>query len=176
MLLWSYQLHLLSSKAYNFFRDSVLVLPCQSYPRRLTSCLSLSSNLALDTNSHLAYLKNKVSELEPNSKFVSLLIDKIYVEPNICYKGDTIQGFAGNNPKKKAKTVQAFMLSSLLSKKNTDIVALAPMINSKAADLKEITLKVLDLVHTIGYKVVCMISDNNRINRNMFGFLCNGKM
>jgi len=42
--------------------------------------------------------------------------------------------------------------------------------------LKELTLKVITIVEKAGFKVVCLISDNNRINGNMFAALCNGSI
>jgi len=67
------------------------------------------------------------------------------------------------------------MISSLFSK-DRDIVALIPVVNMTAAYLKEITVKVLSAVHQSGFIVLCLISDNNRVNRNMFTALCNGDL
>jgi len=45
-----------------------------------------------------------------------------------------------------------------------------------AAFLEESTRKVVALVEKARYKVVALISDNNRINRNMFEKLCGGNL
>ena len=68
MLLWSYCMILFSSKAYNCLRKSVWTLPNESYIRRLSSCLSMTSRLESDINSHVAYLENKADQLEPTRK------------------------------------------------------------------------------------------------------------
>ena len=67
------------------------------------------------------------------------------------------------------------MISSVLSQ-DKDVVALVPVINMTAFYLKEIAAKVLILVHAAGYIVLSLISDNNRINRNMFTMLCGGTL
>lgn len=78
-----------------------------------------------------------------------------------------------NNNKMEAAIVQAFMLSSLFAD-NKDIVSLIPVRNLTAEHLHLYTLKVLELLNKCGYFVVCLISDNNLINRNMFTMMCGG--
>ena len=65
------------------------------------------------------------------------------------------------------------MIALVLSK-NTDVVALIPALNLNTTSLKEMTS--LNIVHGAGYRVECLISDNNRINRNMFTALCNDNL
>ena len=69
------------------------------------------------------------------------------------------------------------MISSIPYSKK-DMAALIPIRNLTAAYLHEFTLKAIDIVEKAGYRVVCLISDNNRINRNMFALMCrpNGSM
>ena len=160
MLLWSYHMILFSSKAYNFLRKSVLTLPNESYIRRLSSCLSMTSRLESDIKSHVAYRKNKADQLEPHEKVVNLLLDETHVEQNASFKGGSIQGFASICSSQSATTVQAFMISSVLSN-DKDVVALVPVINLTAFYLKGIAVKVLNLVHAAGYSVLSLISDNN---------------
>ena len=38
------------------------------------------------------------------------------------------------------------------------------------------TLKVITMLESAGYEVFCLISDNNRVNRNMFADLCGGDL
>lgn len=143
-----------------------MTLPDVSYLRRLTSCLSMSSNDGVDNELHVTFLRNKGKHLDAHEKIVSLLLDEIHVQPNSSFKGGNIRGFARNSPHEAATTVQAIVISSILSK-NKDVVSLVPVTNLNASYLYEMTLKVLRLVHEAGYRVVCLISDNNRINRNM---------
>jgi hypothetical protein len=135
----------------------------------------MSSKLDSDTNSHLAYLKNKAKHMDPHQRLVTLMIDEIHVEPITSFKAGNLQGFACNSPTQQATTVQAFMMASVLSK-DRDIVSLIPVINMTAAYLKEITVTVLRAVHNAGFTVLSMISDNNRVNRNMFTMLCDSDL
>ena len=107
---------LFSSNACNFLLKSVLTLPNESYIRHLSSCLSMTSRLESDINSHVAYLKNKADQLEPHENIVNLLLNEIHVEQKASFKGGSIQGFASSYPSQPATTVQAFMISSVRSK------------------------------------------------------------
>ena len=106
-----------------------------------------------------------------------LMMDEIYVSPKVAYKGGNLQGFATNVGASadavEASTVQAYMISSVFSK-NKDVVALQPVKNLETSFLHDSLIKVLKMIENIGYKVVCMISDNNRINRNVFTSICGG--
>ena len=132
-LLWACRLFLHSAKAYEFVRKTYLVLPHQSYLRRLTSFLSSSSRFKIDGNAEqLQYLKSKAKHLDHHQRLVNLLLDEIHVEPSTSFKGGNLVGFAVNQPQQQATTVQAFMISSLLSC-DKEVVALVPVFNITAA-------------------------------------------
>ena len=169
----AFHLMCLSSSSYNHLRESLLHLPHPSYLRKLTKTLNVS-NEPFD-NGNLSYLKNKFASLAGHEKIVTLLLDEIHVAPQTKYKAGVITGLASNVENDEATTVQAFMIQSLLSNKK-DIVALIPVKNLNMSYLKECTVKILELLETIGYKVLCCISDNNRVNRNMFTDFCNGHL
>ena len=90
-------------------------------------------------------------------------------------KGGCIVGKASNDPLNEATTVQNFMICSLLSP-NKDVAAVVPVKNLTTAYLKECTEQVLNMLESAGYFVFCFISDNNRVNRNMFAELCGGSL
>lgn len=119
-------------------------------------------------------MRENFSTLESEEKLVNLLLDEIHVKKCMSYKGGKVYG-ASVNSDEAATTIQAFMISSLLSK-NKHVTALYPVSNLTADTLLELTHKVLSSLHDIGYKVVSLISDNNRVNRNMFEKLCGGKL
>ena len=48
--------------------------------------------------------------------------------------------------------------------------------NLNAQKLYEMLLKVLQMLQNIGFLVLCMISDNNRINRSAFTLMGGGKL
>jgi len=100
------------------------------------------------------------------------MLDGIYVNPRISYKAGTMEGFAVNFDLSQATTVQAFMMCSVLSS-HKNIAALVPIKNLTASYLKGLTVKVISMVERAGYKVICVISDNNKVNGNMFAMFCN---
>lgn len=67
------------------------------------------------------------------------------------------------------------MMSSVFSK-NKDVIAMFPVKNLNASQLHDLTLKVLEVVFNTGYTALTVISDNNRVNRNMYQKLCGGSL
>ena len=118
-------------------------------------------------------MRENVANLKSEEKLVNLLLDEIHVKKSLTYKGGRLYGGSVNS-NKPATTIQAFMISSLLSK-TKHVAALYPVCNLTADTLYDLTIKVLNFLHGLGYRVVSLISDNNRINRNMFERMCVGK-
>lgn len=153
--------------AYSFLRNSQnLTLPHPVYLKSFCK-----GNLRCGVNHQ--YLTHKFSKLESHEKYVNVLLDEIHVKPSLTYKGYKIDGIADNNPTTHNKTpvlakcMQAFMISSLLSK-NKDIVALYPVFKMDSEFLHSKLNEVLDVLHEIGYEVVSVISDNHQINNAAF--------
>jgi len=172
-LLIAFRLFVISASVYNRLRSSVLSLPHVSYLKRLSSVFSLSSGL--QDNEHAHYLQEKAQVLQPHERHVMLLLDEIYVNPKTTYKGGSVSGAAVNSPGEEATTVQTFMICSLLSA-NKEVVAMVPVKSLTAEYLKTCTLKVLGMLDKVGFNVFCLLSDNNRVNRNMFAELCGGTL
>lgn len=162
-----------SATVYRRLRDTILTLPSVSYLKRLSTVFSLSGGL--NENAHVVYLKQKAQTLKDHERHVILLLDEIYVEPKASFKGGCITGKASNSPLEEATTVQTYMISSLFSP-NKDVAAMVPVKNLTAAYLKDCTLPVIKMLESLGYLVCCLISDNNRVNRNMFTELCGGTL
>ena len=120
---------------------------------------------------HVAYLKSQVELLKPQEKHIIFMIDEIHVRPKSTYKGGNLKGMAVNNTNVELSTVQTFMFCSLIFS-NKDVAAMIPVKNLDAQFLKQCTLKVIEMFENMGYCVLCLISDNNRINRNMFTAIC----
>src|SRR6218665_1925937 len=168
---WAFQVFPLSPTVYGFLRESTLMLPHPVYLRKLSSCFTVQPGIVC--NSHITYLTKKCQLLEPHERYVTMLLDEIYVEPKVTYKAGTVKGFAANCDMTQATTVQAFMICSILSHRK-DIAALVPVKNLTAPYLQEITMHVIRMVEKAGFRIICLISDNNRVNGNMFRLLCGG--
>ena len=72
-----------------------------------------------------------------------------------------------NNITKQAHRIHTFMLSSVLSS-NKDVVALIPVPKMTNQDLYQMTKEVVKNVSICGYRIICILSDNNVVNAKMF--------
>lgn len=100
-----------------------------------------------------------------------LLLDEIYVDSKIEYKGNVITGYASNNVE-AAKTIQSFMINSTFGRM-TEVVKLIPVKNMSRRELFDLTLDVVRFVQMSRFKVLCILSDNNRINQHLFNLFSN---
>jgi hypothetical protein len=94
------------------------------------------------------------------------------------YRGGKLYGIAENqnSSTQEAKTIQAFLISSAFGNFKS-VVSLTPVKNLVGEELYELTQKNIALVMSCGLKIISIISDNNRINRNMFQkFSANGNI
>ncbi|XP_023225604.1 uncharacterized protein LOC111626460 [Centruroides sculpturatus] len=158
--------------AYRLIRNiSILILPHPVYLKKMV--MDLGHYQSGISNSHITYLHKKSKILNKEECIVNVLLDEIYVKPKLLYKSGRIEGMSKNIENTKATTMQLFMISSVFSK-NKDVVALFPVKNLTGIKLHEMTCSVLKLLKKFGYKVITIISDNNRINRVMFEKFCNG--
>lgn len=159
--------------AYTLIRDSkIFTLPHPSYLKKLASMCIPNSTYC--RKSHVSFLKNKSNLLKEEEKIVNVLLDEIYINPLLNYKAGRIIGMSENSDA-AASTIQTYMISSVLSK-NKDVVALFPVRNLTTDILLKYTNEVLKVLHDCGFTVLSLISDNNRVNRNMFTCLSGGEL
>lgn len=170
---FAFHLMCISSTVYEMLREKMLILPSISYLRRLSAVFAADKSCSDEVSAYSVYLKSKADLLQMHERQVILMLDEIHVNRRSSYKGGRIVGMASNAVGSEASTVQAFMMCSLLSS-NKDVAAMVPVTNLTATYLVDITKRVIDLLESAGYYVFCIISDNNRVNRNMFSLLCNG--
>ncbi len=157
------RLYLQSSSAYFIlYKGKYLCLP---HPRNLEKIIS---NFSLHDSStvqgSIDYLKTRIDYLKKHELVVNILLDEIYIQPVLTFKGDTIFGYSENN---KTKTAQIFMILSILSKYK-DVVCIIPVINLTAEQLKVMNLDIIIKLENIGFEVLSLISDNNAVNRRAF--------
>lgn len=161
-------LYVHSSSAYNALRKcELLILP---HPRTLQKLIS-SYELSLESSS---YLENRIKHLKEHELLVSLVMDEIYIQPKLSFKGGEIYGSSNSDAQKCAKTAQVFMVSSLLSK-YVDVVAIIPVINMTSEQLKSFIADVLKMLERTGFKVVSLIADNNTVNRKAYELMTPNK-
>ena len=119
------------------------------------------------------YIKKSLLITE-KGKLVNLLIDEIHVQPQINYSGGEIASTSVNT-NSEANALQLFMTLSYFSS-NKKVVAIFSERSTTKDVLNDLTMSVLSVLHSAGYKVLSIITDNNRINRNMFEELCGGTL
>lgn len=154
-----------SPSVYRKLRDSFLLLPSLRLLRLLSSSVSLKSGLIANS-----FLVNELKYLCDKDLHVNLLIDEVHVKSKLSYRGEELIGQAVNDPTNLAKSLQCFMISSLLSNHKL-IVGMFPVVKMTSEFLCELTKDVIENVSKAGFNVVSVISDNNRVNRKMFSIL-----
>jgi hypothetical protein len=106
--------------------------------------------------------------------YVSLLVDEIYVNQTLTFKAQNIIGSIENRPTQIAKTVLSFMITSAFGSYK-EIVKLVPVSGLTGEELKKFTIEVIQYVQSFNFKVIVVISDNNRVNQSMFKLFCETK-
>jgi predicted nucleic acid binding AN1-type Zn finger protein len=162
-------LHSISPHAYKFLRHSdIVTIP---HPKTLYKmCLNVGASPQLeqyDAN-FLSFIKRKFAFLEEKDKIISLMMDEIHIKPYMDYKGGKIVGMAGNCSD-AATTIHVFMINSLLSSFK-EVVHMYPVKNIKSEGLFTVLTNIIVGLEVIGFNVVCVVSDNNSINRKTMSF------
>lgn len=104
---------------------------------------------------------------DPRQKNVVLLIDEVYVKPQLTYQGGNVFGKAVNNPDHLATTVLSFMICSLFGGKKFLMKAL-PVYRLDSAFQHDQSLKILNGIAESGGTTVAIICDNNKVNQKFF--------
>ncbi|CAH0765012.1 unnamed protein product [Bemisia tabaci] len=177
MLVWAASLFYAYPGAYRTMRDTnCLTLPYPGYLQRLL--VKIGNDDPGLGPSQIAFLKEKFKLLEQNQKTVAILLDEIYVASRIVYKGGKIFGLTeeSNNPSDiTAQTLQAFMYHSV-QEKNKDVIALFPVRSITAEILYKLVRPVLKVMEEVGFRVLCLIADDNQVNAKMFKMLGDGTL
>ncbi|XP_055928711.1 uncharacterized protein LOC129959843 [Argiope bruennichi] len=87
----------------------------------------------------------------------------MHVKPYFDYKGGNISGFSYNS-ENAATSVVTFMINSI-SSSYKDVVHILP-VNKIAADVLHAFIKKIIIgLENIGFKVICVVTDNNSVNQ-----------
>ena len=117
-------------------------------------------------NSSYKYLRNKVKYLKQHELLVTLQLDEIHIKPKMTYQNGKLIGNSENNITRQANRIHTFIISSVLSS-NKDVVALIPVQKMTNQDLYHMPKEVVKQ-YIYGYRIICILSDNNVVNRNFF--------
>ncbi|KAI6655342.1 Transposable element P transposase [Oopsacas minuta] len=150
-LVLSLKCQLISPVCYRYLQS----LDCLSLPH-LSTLKRLYSNFGLDSE-FTNYLKQSVTQFNKWERNVVIQMDEIHVKSTFTYKGGKIIG-SSLNPTDPAKTVFAFMISSLSS-----IVRLLPCSSSSAEVLFPIIKDVIRDVEACGLSVHVLYFENIQV-------------
>ena len=78
-----------------------------------------------------------------------------------------VVGTAEKNTSLCARTVMAFMVKSVFGDYK-EIVRLLPLIRPTGGIIHSLTSSVIQFVQSLGFRILVIITDNNRVNQNMF--------
>lgn len=163
-------LHAISPHAYKFLRSSnLLILPTPKTIKPL--CGSLTTNPRLKQNQILQYNSSKLKLLKKEDKTVTIMFDKIDLNPFIGHKEENILGTAFNNSV-AATSAFVFMVNSLLSPYK-EVVHILPVKTISAEQLHEVLKELINGLEDMGFEVLSIVSDANRINKKAMCFFCN---
>lgn len=169
-IIFSFLIFSHSHNIYELLRNH-LILPTKRHLQQISSRLNISPD---SDAKNIHYLSHIAKNLKDEEKIVALLLDEIYIDPHLQYKSNKITGFAENGDKGIARTVQSFMIKSVFGNFK-EICKLCPVKSLKGDELYVMTKQVIKLVQSIGFKVIVIITDNNRVNQNLYKLFTDGK-
>lgn len=147
--------------AYEEFRRFV-VLPSARHLRRISNGVSTLSNTEYFTK--LFSAQNQMQSL------CALLLDEIFVSPGLQYQGRQLFGESENKPGTVATRVLAAMIKCL-GGGATLCLQLIPVTNMTATYLCSVISDCCKLIEKSGGKIICIVSDNNRVNQSAYAML-----
>ena len=145
--------------------DNVLTVPAIVHMRRLAGALTDDMDFSEST---VAYLKARLSQLNEREKNVSILLDEVKTDQNVAFSGGRFFGFADEGI---TKGLLGVMLASLGGKYH-DMVAMIPVVTLDATTMTKIFDKVLKGVTEIGFSTCAVSVDGHRTNKKFYKDLC----
>jgi hypothetical protein len=168
-LIFTTLLHTIAPQAYRFIRKSNIInLPHHNTIQRLSASFDLNPRKEQIDCNFLYYIRNKFSLLEDCDKLIILMLDEIHLKEYVEYKGGNIVGICYNN-NSCASSAHVFMIKSVLSKFK-DVVHVLPVKTLTSEDLHKFIRKVIVGLEDIGFNVLCVITDNNSVNRKAMSY------
>lgn len=95
-------------------------------------------------------------------------MDEIYISPQLNFKGGRLIGSSFDQSNALAKTAQVFSIASAFSNYK-DVVAILPLYKNNGELLHRAVSEIIKSLHELDLYVLSIISDDNAINKSMFG-------
>ncbi|KAH9384172.1 hypothetical protein HPB48_026165 [Haemaphysalis longicornis] len=90
------------------------------------------------------------------------MVDEIHIKPFFDYKGGNITG-AAHNSKEPANSALVFMVQSLAGTFK-EVAHIVPVRGADGEFLHTLLRDVICGLEKIGYKIICVVTDNNKVN------------
>lgn len=166
-------LNTISSHSYRYLRGfGHLTLPHPDSLKNICNSF-LSDPCVEERQSFLTYAKSAFKYVKENETFMILLMDEIHIKPYLDYKGGNIVGTAINSST-LANSAFTFMLNGLCSNFK-EVVHIAPISKINHELLFSFIKSIIVGLEDIGFKIFCVISDNNAINSKAMSNFCKKK-
>ncbi|XP_042146182.1 uncharacterized protein LOC121835767, partial [Ixodes scapularis] len=154
----------ISPHAYKYVRSSGnIFLPHPATIRSICSSYDMNPQHEHRSSTFLSYMRKRIFDLDDRQRFVTLMVDEVHIKPFFDYKGGNITGVALNSTE-PANSAFVFMLQSITSNFK-EVAHIVPVHRADAKFLHKMLGDVICELENIGYRVVCVVSDNNAVNR-----------
>ncbi|XP_040357744.1 uncharacterized protein LOC121047009 [Ixodes scapularis] len=154
----------ISPHAYAYIRShGRLTLPHPMTIRPVCSSYGMSFQQEHQSEAFLSYMAKRISDLKDDQRFVTVMVDEIHIKPYFEYKGGHITG-AALNLNEAANCALVFMVRSLKCKFK-EVAHIVPVHRLDAEFPHKMLKDVICGLEKNGYCVVCVVSNNNSVNR-----------
>lgn len=165
LIRWCLLVHFHSPAAYKaMLQSKCLVLPSERLLSSYTHPLSISPGVTNEREHYFKEVSSAMSELQKN---VAVIIDEMYIKPEISYSAGSVHGFADNCNTAVAATTMLTVMTQSLCGSFRDVVAFIPVKQLTGDDETRYLKDAILLLESAGLKVCCVICDNSRVNRMM---------
>jgi len=105
-----------------------------------------------------------MTSLEKN---VSLIVDEMYIKPEISYSSGKLSDFADNRPDAVAATTILTLMVQSLCGSFRDVVAFFPVCHLTGAEEAKYVRDTIVLIEKSGLNTQCVVCDNSKVNQTM---------
>ena len=164
-LRWCFLIYFHSPAAYRaIIETKCLVVPSECLLRRYSAPHAVQPGLHDVREQYLASVSESMTSLEKN---VSVIVDEMYVKPEISYSDGKLSGFADNRPDAVAATTILTLMVQSLCGSFRDVVAFFPVYKLTGAEEAKYVRDTIMLIERSGLNTRCVVCDNSKVNQTM---------
>ena len=162
---WCLLIYFHSPAAYRaILQTKCLVLPSERLLRQYSAPYRVQPGLQDTRQQYLSSAADRMTSLEKN---VSLIVDEMYIKPEISYSSGKLGGFADNRPDAVAATTILTLMVQSLCGSFRDVVAFFPVCHLTGAEEAKYVRDTIVLIEKSGLNTQCVVCDNSKVNQTM---------